>query len=264
MNNEDSHELPEAVFFNKTGDAISRYISQKGLDTLGPAELKYLKYRCDGYLASSAWQSLNTGVKLCGALCYKERTQILLELIKSKKKLVKLLSPVYGGFGVNPFVRRNTIYSLTQMNIWNEEIENAILNLFLKDSYFEVQTACIKAFERYADDVINKNVVEKLIRERMKHKRFDVVCAAIEAMGKFDIHPAVFEEDMMYSVSWKIRASIIKYHMSMFKRGLISVEYSKSFMDDILITSTGFIPNFQLKFFLKSFAQLLSGGDADV
>ncbi len=222
----------------------------------------YLKYRINSLLASSAWQIRNVGVKLAGLLMYTEKLPFLLEMFNDRRVAKWWLRALGGDFVQNGFIRRNSMLAITRIAVWSPQVKDALL-LGLEDPYFEVRAWAAGAVGVLAWQVQSDPDMESSLLRATYDRYFEVCQSAVNALGAIGVSPLTETRirDLWLDPNWKIREEAISAAASMVDRGVaVDTELFEKAMSELLVTSEGFAPLFQLKKSLNRFAHLLRNG----
>ncbi len=244
---------PELIRF------LTRRRKENGLQ-LSDSDLEYLKYRTDDYLASPQWQIRNHGVKLVGLLEYRERLPHLLYMLEERRPVRWPYRLLGGDFVQVGFIRRNIFDALIRLDADCEETFKAI-ELGLEDPYFEVRSHAARAAEHFADRLGGRAPrIQRRLEALLNDKRFEVVCAVVEALGGTSADGRVVERfrRFRYSKYWRIRLSVARALVRLLERGVAHAEDVEALLEEVLITSDGFQPHFPLKAELRHLAETLA------
>jgi UDP-N-acetylglucosamine--N-acetylmuramyl-(pentapeptide) pyrophosphoryl-undecaprenol N-acetylglucosamine transferase len=202
--------------------------------------IDYIKYRASHYLVSPDWNTRNSAVKICGLTGDLSKIPFMSRLLSTDK------------IG---FVRRNILSAYRQIGVYNEAVEKDLFTA-LSDSYWEVRVEaliCIKYFEE-------------------ETKLNDKLCIAVKnimATGNFEeVHNAIkaysvyinSENDMAelvkfyYTDNVLIREEILNVMGQMRDKAIFSEKFINGEISKMLLTTTGFVPNFRIKNIIKNVA----------
>lgn len=213
---------------------------EKNLDA---DEARLLKNKIDNYLTSGNIILKSRGFRIAGLSNYCE---ILPLVIRSAGSLTE-----------KPFVRRDAFEALSKLTSCSRELKDEILAVILKglsDTYYETRFSaerCIIVFsELYG---INRDegakLLEKLYRN-MSDRCFEVRIDAILAISEIEHDPKVAIREFSrcyYDKIWKVRVAIHKAFKRLVERKVIAAKTALEEMDKILITSNGYITEYELK-----------------
>ena len=243
---------------NSLINALEEMEKDGKLNLLSQDELKYLKYKADGYLMSERWQTRNNGVKLVGLTKYEKRISFLLYLIKEKKPAPFLHRLLGGDYIQVGFIRRNIIYAIIRIAKWNDDVFNIILEA-LSDPYFEVRSVAGKAISFFAE-VIQKEQKEQFmefLKRNIHDKNIEVASESIKAVGSIGESNEILKEIERFLIhpNWIIRNALIEALTKLFVRKIISKKEIEMIISKLLLTCNDFQPSFPLK---KSLSNLLN------
>ncbi len=210
----------------------------------------YFDYKISHLLKSAAWQIRNNGIKLIGLTKNKNYLNSLLALFKENKKISFLKRKLGGDYEQVPFIRRNIIISLVQLEEYSQEIEDLLL-LGLQDKYFEVVAESLKALKFFKCRIINEKNVLAELKKIARSKNFDIQYNFILTFASFINSRADLEllEKFKFCENWKIRFALVSFYETLLLRADFNYDERdlKRDLDAMLLTTYGFIPNFTLK-----------------
>jgi UDP-N-acetylglucosamine--N-acetylmuramyl-(pentapeptide) pyrophosphoryl-undecaprenol N-acetylglucosamine transferase len=241
------------------GAAIVTYIHRHGLHCISPDDRDYLAYRADGYLAHPSWQQRNIGVKLMGVLRLADRIDLLIFLLRDRTPAVWWHRLCGGDYRQVGFIRRNVIMAFQQIDIWNEQIHQALLEA-LSDPYFEVRSQAAQAIIHFADLISPTPNLLSALTHCCKDLAFEVRQYAYIALAHLETHAEVYDllkADFM-NVNWLIRDALIQAIHILVDRDVIPAAKVQADLEQILLTSAGFTPNFPLREQLQKLSLVLS------
>lgn len=215
----------------------------------------YLKYRVDGYLKDERWPIRNEGVKLAGLLGYRDRLPFLLTLLRDRTPAPFFQRLLGGDYRQVGFIRRNAVTAIGRLGVYDAPVRAVLLDL-LADPYYEVRSAAALAFadlvhgperadaggERDAEVL---NGLSGLLRE----SSFEIRCAAIRALGRMgDGAVADWLRPFYQDPNGKVRQAVIDALADLVGRKMIvDLDGLREELDDILVTSNHFDPDFPIK-----------------
>jgi len=167
-----------------------------------------------------------------------------------------------GDFVQNGFIRRNSMLAITRIAVWSPQVKDALL-LGLEDPYFEVRAWAAGAVGVLAWQVQSDPDMESSLLRATYDRYFEVCQSAVNALGAIGVSPLTETRirDLWLDPNWKIREEAISAAASMVDRGVaVDTELFEKAMSELLVTSEGFAPLFQLKKSLNRFAHLLRNG----
>ncbi len=245
-----------------TGMAVSSIVSnlnRKNRDEiLKDDNLKYLQYRGSHLFLSSHWQIRNNGVKIAGLTSDISKIPFLSKLFNDKTKASFVHRIMGGDFVQVGFIRRNILISYRQINHFNDTILNDIIS-GLDDGYYEViveaLVSIIHFFDKIDDEnkIFIKNKMEILLKE--KSKNFKIVSETILLYGKLIEEYEEFSifEPFYFTENHKVREALLSSILLLKNTGIfMNYDRNKKLLDNILLTSSGFIPDFEMKRIIKN------------
>lgn len=253
---ERTNDRPELSEFG--GAALVRYIAQNGVEALNEEEYDYLTYRTDGYLAQSTWQTRNIGVKLVGLLQLESRLDALLYILHDPTPATRWQRWVGGDRMQVGFIRRNTVLSIQRIGIWNDDVKKALLAA-LEDPYFEVRSWAAKATVAFAEPIGQDSAILQALDQLCTDRAFEVVCEAIRALGEIDERTTTYTSMRRFFThpNWRVRQAVVYCLQRWVERKILSSEVIQSDLEHILVTSSGFVPHFQLREQIRTLSQAL-------
>lgn len=231
-----------------SGAALVSYLSRHGVDSLGFDDQEYLAYRTDGYLASPSWQTRNIGVKLIGLLKLEDKLDLLLFLLNDPTPAVWWHRMLGGDRKQVGFIRRNALTSLRQLNLWNDDIRQALLACF-SDRYFEVRSGTARTAKHFASHLQGDSDFIKGLMGCCADPSFEVVVEGIHAICELEKDEGLyaFLKTFFTHANWRVREAVLHAMKRMIERELISYEVVQRDLEQFLVTSSGFVPHFQLR-----------------
>ena len=218
----------------------------------------YLTYKTDGYLTNQNWTIRNVGVKLVGLLKYTGKIPLLISMLQDRTPVSRLRQIFGGDYQQVGFIRRNIIRTMIQLDQYTPEIRTALRASF-KDPYFEVRSTAAQAVAELSQQIgTDEELVSDLLK-LMEDRSFEVVTAAITALGKISDASFIQHARRFYLHSnWKIREAIIKALADLVIRG-VATDYDllRTEMKDLLVTCVDFKPTFPIKKALNELAVLI-------
>ena len=250
VNTEENENVYAKLSSSALVSKLSR-ISKK--EILVSKNLNYIRYKASHYFTSPVWQIRNNAVKITGLTYDEERVSYLSRLFNNREK-VSLTKRLLGGDFVQVgFIRRNIMIAYRQIGVYSSIIENDII-LGLTDSYYETRCEALRNVTFFAKDLKHREEIKKLVMSNFKSFNFDIVRESILAYTEFVENFEDFLELKRFylNVNWKIReAVIISLTKLKGKKIITDKEQIKSVVDNIILSSTGFLPEFNLKKTLK-------------
>lgn len=219
----------------------------------------YLRYKADGYLTNVKWQVRNVGVKIVGILKYQEKLPLLLSMLSDRTPVSRIQRLFGGDYQQVGFIRRNILRSVIQLNCYNIDVRNALLDAFT-DPYFEVRSTAAQAAAMLADQFEADDHFTDALLSLTEDKSFEVVVEAIRALGKTSVTSIIPQIRHFYlNSNWKIREAILLAMADLTRRGVITdSELIRTEMANMLITCVDFQPVFPIKKALNELANLIN------
>jgi len=234
----------------------SRLSKMKKEEVLASPHLAYLRYRCSHYFTSALWQRRNIGVKLAG-WTYDESKISFLHLLFNDRRTVRGYKKILGGDFVQVgFVRRNILTAYNRIGVYNPEIEHDLL-LGLQDKYYEVVAEAAKGIRFFNDQITNREIIKTELLKLLNSKNQDILIEVIQALGGFIGGYDEFEclNKFYFNENWKIRQAVLKAMSTLKQGGLMAdKQLNRQILDRMLLTATGFVPEFEFKKLLKEIA----------
>jgi UDP-N-acetylglucosamine--N-acetylmuramyl-(pentapeptide) pyrophosphoryl-undecaprenol N-acetylglucosamine transferase len=215
----------------------------------GDEAFQYLRYRATGSLASPSWRIRNAGVKLVGVLLMRDRLPVLLEMMTDRRPAPLLHRLLGGDYIHNGFVRRNTTVAIGQLGVYDDGVSDALLG-GLSDPYFEVRSASATAIARLARSAPDDPAMTEALLVASRDDSFEVVAAATVALGVVGTVEAVGDRlrELVREDNWKIRSAVLQAYDTLLARGEpVETAALVGELDEMMVTSTGFVPTFALK-----------------
>jgi UDP-N-acetylglucosamine--N-acetylmuramyl-(pentapeptide) pyrophosphoryl-undecaprenol N-acetylglucosamine transferase len=225
-------------------------------EVLASPHLDYLRYRCSHYFTSALWQRRNYGVKLAGLTYDQARIPFLTRLFNDRRPVRWTKKLLGGDFIQVGFIRRNIIIAYTKIGVFNPEIE-ADLMLGLQDPYFETVSESAKAVRQFYDKINNKKIFKNELLHLLKNKNQDVLGEVIVSLGLFIESYEEFAvlEKFYFLENWKIRQAVLTALLGLKSKNILAdKQQNKQILDKMLLTATGFVPEFEFKKLLKEIA----------
>ena len=243
--------LSPFMLLKRVEQANRQYIQTIGID--------YLNYKVNGYLTSERWQIRNVGVKLVGLLEYRDKLPQLLAMLQDRTPTPWPQRLFGGDYQQVGFIRRNIIRTIVQLGVYNTDVRNALLASF-DDPYYEVRLTAAQAITELAHSACPDDEVMGRLYRLIQDASFDVVAAAITALGKVGDASIIQTLRKFYlDTNWKIREAIIHALIELIHRDVITdYEALVKETDDILVTCVDFQPTFPIKRTLNELITLIN------
>lgn len=201
------------------------------------------------YLKSTNWKIRNIAVKLIGMAKLDNYYNSLLEIVSNREPASFWQQICGGDYYQVGFIRRNALRSFSQLKTFTPELEKVLLLAF-KDPYFEVRTQACLTIADLSSQINDPVRLVKGLTLLLKDRCFETLAASILALGKIadsdDILP-FFNRFVKYG-NWKVRQALVNALINLYDRKVCTkVETLNTILDSMVITSTDFKPEFQLK-----------------
>ncbi|MEZ6196368.1 MAG: murein biosynthesis integral membrane protein MurJ [Planctomycetota bacterium] len=216
-------------------------------------------------LAKKDWREVNVGVKLAGVLGLKSLRPDLSAIVRDRRP-APLGHRFFGGDFRHPgFVRRNAVYALRQIGEPDEEVEGALL-VALEDPYFEVRSAAARAIEAMAPRLspTARHEAIAILRRLVRDRNFEVAMYAVRALQAVALDASIMDVlgDLHYHANWQVRHQVVRAYYELYRRGIVEDRaLLLRRLDDVLVTSESFKPQFELKATMASVRKGLSDED---
>ena len=225
-------------------------LSLKDKEITSLPEWDYLSYRAGGYLVSDNWEIRNIGVKLIGLLKNSEKLRLLISILMDKKPNSTLKRFFGGDYFQVGFIRRNAVYSIMNIGVYNKDVRDVLIAVLGTDPYYEVRAAAAEAVTQFSHEIKEDIGIENVLIENLDHSSFEVVNEAITALGKTAFSEGAIEKlkKMLYSPRWQFRDSAVRAFIDISERGNYkNINELRTFLKDIMVVCTDFKPEFPLK-----------------
>ncbi|PID29348.1 MAG: hypothetical protein CR982_03070 [Candidatus Cloacimonadota bacterium] len=212
----------------------------------------YTNYKIDLYLTSPNWRVRNNGVKIISQLAKSEYIEKLSYLFNDRRK-AKLSHRLLGGDFIQVgFIRRNIIIAYRRIGVFNDIVERD-LKLALSDPYFEVVSESLKTLSFFSNEIKKNFGICELVRNTLFRKELEIIIEAINTFGFLikSVEEYSILKRFYYHKSSKVRESVIASLKRMYVSKIVDREFVKNELDNILITSSDFIPMFSIKNIIK-------------
>ncbi|RPJ76057.1 MAG: hypothetical protein EHM24_03045 [Acidobacteria bacterium] len=212
-------------------------------------DLEYFVSRAASLLVHSAWEQRNLGVKLLGFLHARDRTPLLLALLRDRRPAPLVKRLLGGDFVQVGFIRRNIVSALARLGQVTPEVEAALIEAF-HDPYYEVRAESARAVSALSNALIDRAAVVAGLTGLLQDRWLEVAVAGAEALGRVgcrnDALPALLAmRDARY---WVVRAAALRGLLSLVERGEGGDPSALlSQVNHFVLTSTDFKPEFQIK-----------------
>lgn len=246
------------ILSDMSGGALVSYIQRNGIEGLSTDERDYLAYRTDGYLAHAAWQSRNIGVKLVGLLQLRNRIDLLLYILQDKTPAPRLHRWLGGDYRQVGFIRRNAVTSLIQLDFWNANVREALLET-LEDNYYEARVMAGRAVIHFREQIGEDKAFFQTLDKLSNDSAFEVRSQAYMALGHIDTRPETYERMKrdFQDPNWRLRSAIVRSMQTLMERGQLDPTVVEKDLEQFLLTSTGFTPHFTLREHMQQLSQTI-------
>lgn len=168
-----------------------------------------------------------------------------------------------------PFTSRDAFWALSRLTKSCEErfrgdILKAI-TLGISNSYYETRfnaEQCIPVFEkRFGFSGEEKSRLLETLYKNFRDRAFEVRADAVSAASFIDTDSARILNELRkcyYDSCWKVRISVMKALQHLYESGAVTQETALKEIDSILITSTGYTTEYELKQVYKTVKTAIS------
>jgi hypothetical protein len=225
-------------------DRLLRALAAGAEKPLGAGELRLVKYKIDGYLAASHYVERARGCRMAGLAGYCERLPVLIRFATGREAGGKPLA--------EPIVRRDALTGIGGMGETSAAAVEA-LAAGLEDSYFEARAAAataVASLARATGDPEPLAGLRDALVLRLADRSFEPRAAAARALGEIggDGEAVLGALQRLYfDKVWKVRSAVFDAIARLVERGRLSPRRAEIEMSRVLITSTGYIPEYPLK-----------------
>jgi UDP-N-acetylglucosamine--N-acetylmuramyl-(pentapeptide) pyrophosphoryl-undecaprenol N-acetylglucosamine transferase len=198
--------------------------------------------KMEEYLQASDWKTINNGIKLIGALQRADRIPDLVRHFDSG----------------NGFMRRNVLRALDHLGICVPEVPG-LLTRALSDPYFEVRAAAFAVAGRYAPELRDHEELGQQMRARMCGRlHFDERLQALHVLPSYlpIADYMKLADRFRFCENARLRQAILDGIRIALNRGRIGagdMETTRRFINEMLITTSDFVPQFSIR---TSFVEL--------
>jgi len=209
----------------------------------------YFVSRAASLLVSPDWEQRNRGVKLIGLLTARDKTPLLLALLRDRRPASFFKRMLGGDYEQVGFIRRNILTALARLGEATPDVEAAVVAAF-DDPYFEVRAEAARTAAALAGRLADRRGIVQGLQRLLSDRWLEVAGAAAQALGVVgtsdDALPALLAlKDARY---WRVRAAALEGLLSLVERGeggdpVVLAAAVKQFV----LTSTDFKPEFQIK-----------------
>lgn len=221
----------------------------------------YYCYRANTMLGNGRWEVQNEGIKLSALCLYDEVLPILLQWIQDRRPTSWLKRKLGGDFQTVGFLRRNATAAIPSFKIWSDEVVDALL-FALSDPYWEVRTAATRTLARFPTKNQNYERVLAAIEKTISfEKHYEVLSAAWIAYGYLlDKKPKeiLVHRDLIHPNDLVRTALLFSIELLIQKGVQFGTEELKSILDQVLMTTSQFTPNFGLRMAIANFQKSIA------
>jgi len=229
----------------------------------GQEVFEYLRYRTAACLASASWRIRNAGVKLVGVLRMREKLPILLDMVSDRTPAPLVQRMLGGDYQQKGFIRRNIMVSVGRLGVHSSAVRRALLG-GLVDPYFEVRSATARTIADLADLIVEDAEIEEALVKATGDRSFDVIVEAVRALGTIGHAERVVPrlQVLMFDERWKVRQAVLVAYQSLLeRRQKVDVARLRAALDEMMVTSTGFVPSFTLKTAIYRLGELMRASE---
>jgi UDP-N-acetylglucosamine--N-acetylmuramyl-(pentapeptide) pyrophosphoryl-undecaprenol N-acetylglucosamine transferase len=206
-------------------------------------EMKLLKNKIDTYFTSSNTILRTRALRIAGLAKYCELFPIVINCASSENE--------------KPFVRRDAFESLWSLVFCDKSYKDEVVKTTvggLSDPYYETRFYAAKLIRIFAEIYEISSSERKELLYKLYHnlddRCFEVRVESILAAASIetDKSKAVQNfEKCYFDKVWKVRKALFKGYETLVRRGIITNEEALKEFDKILITSNGYITEYELK-----------------
>lgn len=231
------------------------------IDNREQAQQYNLARRTAEFLNNPDWRVRNVGVKLVGELRLSNFRYELCDMLICRVPAQRMDRLMGGDFQQPGFVRRNAIEALERLGECDNRIERALL-AGLDDPYYEVRSKSAALLGRWADRLSGAVREESAARltAQLKEKNVEVLWEVTRALGHIALDERVIESlrGLHYHHNWRVREALVETYDSLNRRGILERTRALALLDDVLVTSDGFLPRFPIKERMSQFQRRLT------
>ena len=255
---------------NLSSDQVVAYARKiPGDKNIGELEgnpiIETLRYFADGYLVSSNWRVRNDGVKLVGILKHSRRRDLLLDLASDRSPAPFFKKLIGGDFRQVGFIRRNALIALGSIGIWDDRLRDLLVSVLRKDPYYETHSSAAGVILELRDKIGSCEKLTRALENNLEHRSLEVRWSCLEALGAVTPEPKLLDdlERFLFHQNWRIRQALALAVGHLMERGMVRPgDPLLKQIENILPTSTDFVPTFPLKRSLNRMHRLSLGGNA--
>ncbi len=215
---------------------------------LNEDEKRLLKNKIDTYFTSSNVILRSRALRIAGLAYYCELFPLVIKCAASHEE--------------KPFVRRDAFEALSKLITCDKNYRNQVIEAILhglSDLYYEARFHAAKLINVFGahyelTEEEREKLLEKLYRN-IEDRCFEVRVESILAIASIenDEERSVKNfEKCYYDKIWKVRKALFKAYETLVKRKVIDSKKALEETDKILITSNGYITDYELKKQLNS------------
>ena len=263
-----SLELPPAKGrLPSAPNALLRWVKARveevgGVEAMERSELTYLRFQADRLLTSEGWCEIplgrrNVGVKLVAVLNYQERLPLLLHILTDRTPAGWMRRFCGGDFHHGGILRRNVVeHGLRGLRATDAQTRVALLDVLDADPYFEVRAWSARALgELFAVD----DQIESTLCAALDDSAPEVIVQALSALGKISRNPDLLARLRCFYLhpNWQIRRQVVLVLIEFLQRGVLEPAQLECDLDQVLISTPYFKPEFPLGTHLRELADLV-------
>ncbi len=225
---------PKGVKIQKQVDSLVSFLRS---EPPGSFYRRFYNIKMEENLVSASWQRVNIGIKLCGGLGRIDRIPQLMSLYQIG----------------NGFMRRNILQALGQINVYDPAVPK-LVEQGLQDTYFEVRAAAIHLAGVFADHVGASGTTVQRIRRLVvrRGEHFEVRAAGLKVLPLFIplADYLALADPFRFARNVRLREAVLAGIRMAMHAGRIhrdDVETVRLFIQEVLITTSGFKPRFSIR-----------------
>ncbi|MCX7829485.1 MAG: UDP-N-acetylglucosamine--N-acetylmuramyl-(pentapeptide) pyrophosphoryl-undecaprenol N-acetylglucosamine transferase [Acidobacteria bacterium] len=212
------------------------------------SEINFYKSLTLKLLFSSDWREKNIGVKLAAFFPSDETKRNLVEIVTNREEAPFLQKILGEKCKYNGFLRRNSLFSLKEYILSDEELDT-ILEYGFSDHYYEARVAALQLAQNKSQQLSKQKEIISRIKKLANDKEYEVAKEALILLGKIG-----GEEEVLFMLSfknhffWQVReASLIAIREIIERKIPIDKEELISGLRKFNLTATDYKPLFTIK-----------------
>jgi len=218
-------------------------------------EVKLLKNKIDTYFTSSSILLKSRALRIAGLAKYCELFPVVIKCASSAEE--------------KPFVRRDAFESLWSLVACDKKRSDEVIKAAvsgLSDSYYETRFYAAKLVTVFSEiyEISSSHRKELLyaLYNNFNDRSFEVRLESVKAAASIEkdgIKAIEKLEQLYFDKVWKVRKSVFKAFEILVRRGIITNSKALEEFDKVLITSNGYVTEYELKKQFNTSKALISG-----